>query len=615
MSIVVDQLSKNYDEHIVVNQVSLDVADGECFVLLGPSGSGKSTVLRIIAGLVRPESGRVMLHGRDVTDLAPQKRSVGMVFQQYALFGHMTVAENVEFPLAIRKVPAAERRRRRDELLDLVGLLGFQKRFPHQLSGGQQQRVALVRALARRPDVLLLDEPFGALDARIRSELRSTLRAIQRELRLTTVFFTHDQDEAFVLADRMAVMNFGRLLEVGDPHELYLRPQTEFVATFLGRANLFVGECVADEVRLGDFRFPLHSRAAGPGTTQRVQVLFRPEDVAVKLTRDALDWPTFGEGVVEETEFSGSIERLRVRVPGISGVRPIAPSVPFGADFLLLEATRSQHLARAYPLKVGDPAWVGVRHVHALAHRGINLAVVDRCTDDCRDMLSYAGALARMCHAHVVLLSIHGTEDAGSAPARRDRLGSGLASLELRSLDGNDADGLARELERLGPDLVIVSRSAASDPTTVDGLMGAGTHHLLFAGRGDLPRRALICVAAGEPGKQGIIVAGRILRHLGVPATVLTACPEDDSNLREQVARFHQASLRTLSLYGVEASDLVKNGDAERVVVEEIERSGHDFIVVGTSLGVPARSGAVPGLAGLLLRELDVPTLVVRHVG
>jgi len=433
VSIRLERLMKAYDEHVVVNRVSLEVDDGECFVLLGPSGSGKSTVLRIVAGLVGADSGRVWLRGRDVTQLPPQRRGVGMVFQHYALFGHMTVGDNVEFALRIRDVGRRERRRRRDELLELVGLVGFQDRFPHQLSGGQQQRVALARALAHRPEVLLLDEPFGALDARIRAELRRVLRRIQREVGVTTIFVTHDQDEAFELGDRMAVMNLGRLLEVGVPRELYLRPQTEFVATFLGRANLFVGVCSSDGVHVGGASFPLASRTGADDDARRVQVLFRPEDVAVKLTRDALDGPAFGEGVVEAAEFSGSIERLRIRIPAIRGVRPIAPAVPFGSDSMLLEATRSQHLARRWPLAVGDRAWVGIRRIHALAHRGLSFAVIDRGPGPNREFLAWTGNLARSCHARVTLLSSRagtaGPDGRARDRARPARLGLGTSSV------------------------------------------------------------------------------------------------------------------------------------------------------------------------------------------
>src|SRR5215469_16875244 len=241
MSIVLENLTKRYADVAAVQSVSLDVADGELFVLLGPSGSGKSTLLRMIAGLTDSTGGRVLLHGRDVSALAPQDRDVGFVFQHYALFQHMTVAENVEFGLRVRHVASEERRRRREELLKIVGLTGLEHRLPRQLSGGQQQRVAIARALAPQPAVLLLDEPFGALDTQIRGEMRRSLRQIQQELGVTAIFVTHDQEEAFELGDRLGIMQSGQLLEVGTPDALYLRPQSAFAATFLGSANLFWG--------------------------------------------------------------------------------------------------------------------------------------------------------------------------------------------------------------------------------------------------------------------------------------------------------------------------------------------------------------------------------------
>ena len=196
MSIVLDQVTKRYQNQAVVNDVSLDIGDGEFFVLLGPSGSGKSTLLRAIAGLTGVDHGRIALHGRDVTRVAARKRGVGLVFQNYALFRHMTVADNIEFALRVRRVPARHRRERRQELLRLVALEGMDDRLPLQLSGGQQQRVAVARALAHKPEVLLLDEPFGALDAKIREELRRTIREVQRELGITTVLVTHDAADA-----------------------------------------------------------------------------------------------------------------------------------------------------------------------------------------------------------------------------------------------------------------------------------------------------------------------------------------------------------------------------------------------------------------------------------
>ena len=211
MSITLDQVTKRYQGVPVVNDVSVEIGDGEFFVLLGPSGSGKSTLLRAIAGLTGVDHGRIALHGRDVTHTSARKRGVGLVFQNYALFGHMTVADNIEFALRVRRMKRADRVSRRKELLRLVALEGMDERLPAQLSGGQQQRVAVARALAHKPEVLLLDEPFGALDAKIREELRRTIRQVQRELGITTVLVTHDQEEAFALADRIGVMNLGRV--------------------------------------------------------------------------------------------------------------------------------------------------------------------------------------------------------------------------------------------------------------------------------------------------------------------------------------------------------------------------------------------------------------------
>ena len=289
MSITLDQVTKRYQGVPVVNDVSLDIGDGEFFVLLGPSGSGKSTLLRAVAGLSGVDHGRIALHGRDVTHVAARGRGVGLVFQNYALFRHMTVGENIEFALRVRRVKASERRKRRQELLRLVALEGMDQRLPAQLSGGQQQRVAVARALAHKPEVLLLDEPFGALDAKIREELRRTIRQVQRELGITTVLVTHDQEEAFALADRIGVMNHGRLLEIGRPNELYTRPATRFVATFLGAANLILARQTKEGIRFGER--PVSARAAAPihgAREHEVVAVVRPEEIEVAPTREAL---------------------------------------------------------------------------------------------------------------------------------------------------------------------------------------------------------------------------------------------------------------------------------------------------------------------------------------
>ena len=235
-------LRKSFGAIEAVTGVDLDIADGEFFSMLGPSGSGKTTVLRLIAGFEQPTAGTVMLSGRDVTRLAPFDRDVNTVFQDYALFPHMTVQQNVEYGLRVRKVPQFERRTRAEAALAIVRLQGFGLRKPAQLSGGQRQRVALARALVNRPRVLLLDEPLGALDLKLREEMQVELKAIQREVGITFVFVTHDQEEALTMSDRVAVFHDGRIEQVGLPAEVYERPATAFVAGFVGTSNLLTGE-------------------------------------------------------------------------------------------------------------------------------------------------------------------------------------------------------------------------------------------------------------------------------------------------------------------------------------------------------------------------------------
>src|SRR5919197_1594873 len=237
MAIEARNITKRFGEYVALDDVSVEVEAGSLTALLGPSGSGKSTLLRVIAGLERPDSGQVCLDGRDVTDIPPQRRGVGFVFQHYAAFKHMTVWENVAFGLRIRRRPRAEIRQRVAELLELVQLARLGDRYPAQLSGGQRQRMGLARALAVDPKVLLLDEPFGALDARVRKELRVWLRRLHDETRTTTVIVTHDQEEAMDVADRVVVMNAGRIEQIASPRDLYDKPANEFVMSFVGPVN------------------------------------------------------------------------------------------------------------------------------------------------------------------------------------------------------------------------------------------------------------------------------------------------------------------------------------------------------------------------------------------
>jgi putative spermidine/putrescine transport system ATP-binding protein len=245
--LLLEALTKRFCGHVAVDGLSLGVDKGEFVSLLGPSGCGKTTTLQMIAGFVEPTSGAVRLEGRDLLAMKPSRRGLGIVFQSYALFPHMTVAENVAFGLEMQGVAAAERVRRVGETLALVGLTAFTGRYPRQLSGGQQQRVALARALVIRPQILLLDEPLSNLDAKLREEMQIELRQIQRTVGTTTILVTHDQAEAMALSDRIVVMNHGRAEQVGPPHEAYERPATPFVASFLGKTNLLDGATVRPE--------------------------------------------------------------------------------------------------------------------------------------------------------------------------------------------------------------------------------------------------------------------------------------------------------------------------------------------------------------------------------
>ncbi|MCU0230425.1 MAG: ATP-binding cassette domain-containing protein [Acidobacteria bacterium] len=619
MSIVLQQLRKRYGRHLVVNDVSLEVTDGEFFVLIGPSGSGKSTILRLVAGLTDGDGGQILLGGRDVTQLPPQDRPVGLVFQHYALFRNMNAAENIEFPLAIRGVGPAERRRRRDELLELVGLTGLAGRRTTQLSGGQQQRVALARALAHRPEVLLLDEPFGALDAKIRAELRRTIKEIHRELGVTTIFVTHDQEEAFELGDRIGVMNFGRLLEVGPPHELYLRPHSEFVATFLGTANLMVGESRGDGLHLGPLTFPLATRPRGSFESQRVQLLFRPEDVAVKDAPEALGWPLLGEAVVEESGFTGAIERLRLRLPPIPGVRPIAPPAPFGGDYIVIEATRSQHQARRFPLRRGDRAWTGVRRIHALTHPGLSLLLAVDGSAAARAALGYAAEIARPAHARVTVL-VTGRDDdsAGEELQRtRERLGAGLAALDVRRSNDEPVAALAQEAALRPYDLVVHPLPTADRAEAVRSLLAALDSNLLLLPipvPETVPVRTLVAVAIEEPAKECIQFAGRLGRHFGAEATLLTALAPGFGDLeRERAERFLAAGMRSVSLLGVPAVASMRAGNAAGQIVAALREERFELLVVGKRL---TRDSAPPAAEGVLVELLaqlpPLPLLIVR---
>jgi spermidine/putrescine transport system ATP-binding protein len=310
--VVLEGVSKRFADVQAVDDVSLSVRQGEFFSLLGPSGCGKTTTLRMIAGFERPDAGRILIGDADVTETPPHRRPVNTVFQSYALFPHLTVGENVGFGLRFRSLSSGEKRARVERTLELVRLGGFGQRKPHQLSGGQQQRVALARALILSPDVLLLDEPLGALDAKLRRDLQIELKSIQREVGITFLYVTHDQEEALTMSDRLAVMSHGRVEQLGTPRDVYERPETAFVADFIGVSNLMRVQAAGDgAVEVGGVRLVARSGGRRPGEVVRLAI--RPERVRIEPAGTA------GENrvpaTIERFVYLGSTTQVYVTLP------------------------------------------------------------------------------------------------------------------------------------------------------------------------------------------------------------------------------------------------------------------------------------------------------------
>lgn len=323
MSIAVHNLTKTFNGFTAVDNVSFNVETGELIAILGPSGSGKSTLLRIIAGLEIPNTGEIHLTGIETTLSSPQERNVGFVFQHYALFKHMTLYENIAFALKVRKVSKAEIADRVNELLELVQLKGLEHRYPSQISGGQRQRVAVARALAARPRVLLLDEPFGALDAKVREELRKWILQLHEQTRVTTLFVTHDQHEALEIANKIFVMNKGRIEQEGTPREIFDRPLTPFVAEFVGESNFIEAEVSEPHlVRWGPINFSVN----GYPLREKMRIYFRPNDVYVSSAPEQ----NHVKATIAKTRFKGPLIELTLH---LGEGRLVIAHVPKGVSF------------------------------------------------------------------------------------------------------------------------------------------------------------------------------------------------------------------------------------------------------------------------------------------
>jgi sulfate transport system ATP-binding protein len=556
VSITLDQLTKRYQGVPVVNDVSLEIGDGEFFVLLGPSGSGKSTLLRAIAGLCGLDHGRIALHGRDVTHVSARRRGVGLVFQNYALFRHMTVAENIEFALRVRRVRAAERRRRRQELLRLVALEDMDERLPAQLSGGQQQRVAVARALAHKPEVLLLDEPFGALDAKIREGLRRTIREVQRELGITTVLVTHDQEEAFAMADRIGVMSFGRLLESGRPQDLYTRPATRFVATFLGAANLILARQGPDGPRLGAWSAATHGPSIGMAREREVVAVVRPEELEIGRSREALSCSNYlGHGVVEEVLFTGALERARIRLDEAPDAPILAHASGDGAA--LLEVTRAQFEQRAFAIAPGQSVTVGVRRAHVLP-TPLSSFTICAPNSSAAERLAGNPLLLDLCsrmktrirrYVQPMLGTSTSARDAGAPPP-------GTTVVAAHCDVVLDAQWL---LEHGAEEILILPEHVAS------------------------PRRVLIHWTAESARSATLAVAASVLRHLAAEAIYLDVLPEETAASERSlgIRALLDARSEARAAHGLEIRTEMRFGMAAQALEQRLDESPGHMLIVG----------------------------------
>jgi sulfate/thiosulfate transport system ATP-binding protein len=594
MSIILEQITKRFGNQWVVDNVSLEVADKELFVLLGSSGSGKSTILRMIAGLTQPTGGRILLHGRDVTDLPPQERGTGFVFQNYSIFRHMTVAENIEFGLRIRKVPKEDRARRREQLLDLAGLAGLGSRYAHQLSGGQQQRVALARALVYEPNVLLLDEPFGALDVKIRAQLRRILKEIQHRLAVTTILVTHDQEEAFELSDRIGVLERGRLLEVGAGENLYARPRSLFAATFLGAGTVLVGRAEGGQARFGSLTLPIPGESPHDEGA-RVQLLFRPEQVVLAPDAPPADVPFIGKGAIIEESFSGPLRRVRVRLPRPAGMRQLAPPPPFGEESLLIDATLPSEISVN-----GQEMWVGLRAWTILDQPDPQLLTCDP-GEGPTTPLAITRLLAERMQASITLLAV--AEDADKAEALRTKLAERaeaetLPEPSLRVRFGKAAEQIAAEQAASVYEMLVMTARARSRPsrlpvlearamarqlgeTLMTVLQYTDVPVLIAKGERTKLERILICTAAGEPGKSDVRVGGRLARRLGATVTLLYVARESAGVTPLTRSHLERASA-TLKAIDVESDVRVRTAATPLAgIMAEAAEGDYDLIVIG----------------------------------
>ncbi|NMC63507.1 MAG: ATP-binding cassette domain-containing protein [SAR324 cluster bacterium] len=620
MTIELYHIEKSFGEVLVVSDFSLSIQNGELFVLLGSSGSGKSTILRLIAGLLLPDQGSIELHGRNVTNLPPQQRNTGFVFQNYAIFRHMSVLENVAFGLRVRGVPRANRKKRSQELLDLVGLAGFEKRYPSELSGGQRQRVALARALAYEPEVLLLDEPFGALDARIRSQLRRSLKDIQRELGVTSILVTHDQEEAFELADRIGIIDRGRLIEVGNAENLYHRPKTEYAATFIGGGNVLVGRNEKGGLRLGHNLLPFPEGAPPHEDGAPVRVLFRPENLRIQTNdfEKSQHLISLGQGILTEKTFAGAYRRLRFSLETLEGARPISPALRYGQRYASVEAILPNNTSNIeQEWQVGQKLWLGVPSFHILDPSGLKLLICVDNADIKNKALKTASQIESASHGPVtVLMSCpeHSPQDRAHQKLERacaEAQLSKTARVEMKIRQGILKKEILSEVQEHFYDLVVLAIESFKNDRTFAALVGRLllSNHVPVLIAKEIPRdlkQVLICIAADQSDTAIVRFSARVARHTRSQVSVLHVLNDKSEEDEARVLRHVEQARMTLEAHGVNAESLIKNGLIIDTILSEAIESQYGLLIVGAP-----RPKGESDLVIQLIRAAKGPVMVI----
>jgi energy-coupling factor transporter ATP-binding protein EcfA2/nucleotide-binding universal stress UspA family protein len=560
---------------------------------------------------------------------------VGFVFQNYSLFQHMTVGRNIEFGMRIHKVPHSERLRRREELLSLIGLEGMTDRLPRRLSGGQQQRVAVARALAYQPAVLLMDEPFGALDVRTRSQLRKSLKEIQHKLKVTTILVTHDQEEAFELADRIGILERGHLVEIGPPASLYRRPKTELVARFLGDANLLVGQIRDSLLHVGESILSLPPGAPQVKGTLEVKVLIRPEELEVRPRGVSTDGKGLGLGKILETLHAGPVLRMKIGVPALRGTPILSPEPIFGQAEPILIAHALPEIGEIPVLVPGAPVQLMVRNLHVIPHEGGSLLVCIDGSELAGRGLEFAARVASQMHGRLEILGV--AEKPNEETHAREGLSAAIQAhsaefpnLKTRLRAGNAADRILEELDRDSHEMVVLGYRGRHGPAHS---MGSTAEKLLMLSRVPILivpearrslKKILICMASGVSGRSDVIFAGRLAGRVGAQSTLLHVMedqqpgipgsapdPRTSEYLRELTTERLARGILTLKLMGVPSEMKVRQGVAAAEILEEARSGDYDLIALGAPEPPRFKGSDRWILINVVLEQARRPVLIV----